>query len=381
MSDDIKLNLNVPYSTSNNDAFTFSLDENAKPSLVGEEFMEEMAKEMREGLQEDLKKDPPRPLKYPFHKEDRYPCCIHFSILEQKGAVIEGVPNILGGLKEAYDNFVMGMDSVDSDTKEELKKQIETATKEESEDAEKVKGRAYSRGDIFKDINIYLTPGFATNDALTYSNVDLGMTGAAALNAFNGNEDGGFVGAISKMIQAGFGSISDTTGAGTDLAQLTISRNAQGIVGKLVPDELSNALKMSSAVTVNPNTRAMFKGVALRSFQFQFKFLPVSEVEAREVESIIKRFREHAFPETIALGDISAGYKYPHLFNIELRAHGKPIGTKIKTCVLESISTSYNSSSMAWHPGEEKTYASEYDLTLSFREEVALDAKAVRDGF
>ena len=381
MSDDIKLNLNVPYSTSNNDAFTFSGD--GKSSYGGMDIDAELedAKKKMESVGADKVPPKPKPLKYPYHQENRYPCCINFSIVSQEGAIIEGIPQLLGSVKRAFDAFTQGW-NMDSDQKTALEQETlkDTSDPDPNADPNKGKGRGYSRTPINKGVKIYLTPGFATNDALTYSNVDMGITGAAALDVFNNGE--GFTKAISTMIQQGFGSLSDTTGNGADLAQLTVSRNAQGILGKVIPDELSNSLKMSSAVTVNPNTRAMFKGVALRTFQFQFKFLPVSEAEAKEVEAIIKRFREHAYPESIPSGNVSAGYKYPHLFDIELLAYGKPIGTKIKTCVLESISTSYNASSMAWHPspGEEKSYASEYDLTLSFREEAALDASDIRDG-
>lgn len=377
MSDDIKLNLNVPYSTSNNDAFTFSGNEKSSYGGVDIDAELEDAKKKLESVGANEVPPKPKPLKYPYHQENRYPCCINFSIVSQEGAIIEGIPQILGSIKKSFDAFLQGW-NMDEETKQKISDQVKE-TVEGAGDAELPEGgREYSRKPINKGIKIYLTPGFATNDALTYSNVDLGMTGAAALEVFNNGE--GFTKAISSMITQGFGSLSDTAGNGADLAQLTVSRNAQGILGKVMPDELANSLKMSSAVTVNPNTRAMFKGVALRTFQFQFKFLPVSEKEAKEVEAIIKRFREHAFPESIPSGNVSAGYKYPHLFEIELLAYGKPIGTKIKTCVLESIATSYNASSMAWHEGDDRSYASEYDLTLSFREEAALDASDIRDG-
>ena len=323
---------------------------------------------------------PKQPLKYPYHREGRYPACIKFSIKEIHGTAIEGVPDILSGLKEKFDLFVSAAGG-DQQKIEAAKKAAEAseANRNANNGGDDAPVSSYERTDVTSGIKIYLPQGFATNDALQYSNADLGMTGAAGLNAFNNGS--GFAGAIGEMLKTGFGSITDATGSGKDLAQLTVARNAKGIMGKLMPDELNLALQMSSAVTVNPNTRAMFKGVGLRTFQFQFKFLPVSEREAKEVEDIIKRFREHAYPESIQAGPISAGYKYPHVFDITLTAFGKPIGTQIKTCVLESISTSYNASSMAWHESDDRAYASEYDLTLSFREEVALNAKDIRDGF
>lgn len=319
-----------------------------------------------------------KPLKYPYHREGRYPACIKFEIEEQTGTVIEGLPNLLGDLKGKFDLFTAAVGG-DPEKVEAARKALEAAEANRNPSGGSEAVTAYNRKKVTSGIKIYLPQGFATNDALQYSNVDLGMTGAAGLNAFNNGA--GFMGSVMEMLETGFGSLTDATGNGQDLAQLTIARNAKGIMGKFLPDELNLALQMTSAVTVNPNTRAMFKGVGLRTFQFQFKFLPVSEIEAREVEAIIKRFRQHAYPESIQSGAISAGYKYPHLFNITLTVNGKPIGTKIKTCVLESISTSYNASSMAWHESESenRAYASEYDLTLSFREEVALNAKDVRD--
>lgn len=320
-----------------------------------------------------------KPLAYPYHRKGRYPVCIKFSIKRIDGAAIEGIPDILGGLKEKFDLFTAAAGG-DPEKIAAAQKAFESdQSKRDNNDGNGVSVSSTERTDVTSGIKIYLPQGFATNDALQYSNADLGMTGAAAFNAFNNGA--GFGEAIGEMFKTGFGSLTDATGSGKDLAALTISRNAKGIMGKLMPDELSLPLQMASAVTVNPNTRAMFKGVGLRTFQFQFKFLPVSEVEAQEVEKIIKRFRLHAYPESIPAGAISAGYKYPHLFNITLTANGKPIGTKIKTCVLESISTSYNASSMAWHDGSDKSYASEYDLTLSFREEVALNAQDIEAGF
>ena len=338
---------------------------------------------MTEETSSDTETKTESPLKYPYHREGRYPVCIKFGIKKVEGTAIEGVPDVLAGLKEKFDLFVAAADG-DPEKIEAAQKAFESGQEKRGDDTT-LSASNNTRSSVTSGIKIYLPQGFATNDALQYSNVDLGAAGAAALNAFNNGA--GFTEGLLEMLNTGLGSLTDATGNSKDLAALTVSRNASKILGKVLPDELALPLQMASAVTVNPNTRAMFKGVGLRSFQFQFKFLPVSEREAQEVEAIIKRFRLHAYPESIPAGAISAGYKYPHLFDITLTTvgedgrTGKPIGTKIKTCVLESISTSYNASSMAWHDGSDKAYASEYDLTLSFREEVALNAQDIEAGF
>ena len=308
----------------------------------------------------------PKPLFYPLHADLRYPVEVKFEIMSQEGAQVEGLTDFASGLKKKYDAFVASV------------KAGEAVEFEEPPESEAPKAKPAERKDIFKSIHLYLPQGFATNDALQYSNADLGLTGAVGMDALNSG--GSTVNALMSMFKAGFGSLTDAAGNSGDLARLTVSRNANGLLKGILPAEAELALTMSAAVTVNPNTRAMFKGVGLRSFQFQFKFIPVSQKEAEEVEAIIKRFREHAYPEPIKLTstDVVAGFKFPHLFNISLTAHGKPVGTKLKTCVLESIQTNYNPSAMAWHSDGKPT---EYDLSLSFREEVTLNAEDVRNGF
>lgn len=313
----------------------------------------------------------PKPLFYPLYASNRYPVQVKFEIMSQEGAQVEGLMDFASGLKKKWDAFQASVKAGEAvEFEPPPPSDVPTATPAE-------------RKDIFKSIHLYLPQGFATNDALQYTNADLGLTGAVGMDALNSG--GSTVSALMSMFKAGFGSLTDAAGNSGDLARLTVSRNANGLLKGILPKEAELALTMSAAVTVNPNTRAMFKGVGLRSFQFQFKFIPVSQKEAMEVEEIIKRFREHAYPEPIKLTstDVVAGFKFPHLFNISLsRVNDEgaevPIGTKIKTCVLESIQTNYNPNAMAWHSDGRPT---EYDLSLSFREEVTLNAEDIRDGF
>ena len=71
-------------------------------------------------------------------------------------------------------------------------------------------------------------------------------------------------------------------------------------VGKyLGGDGTALAVKQASGVTLNPNTRSLFKSVALREFAFQFKFIAKSKKEADEVRKIIKFFRTELYPEAL----------------------------------------------------------------------------------
>jgi hypothetical protein len=255
----------------------------------------------------------------------------------------------------------------------------------EAGDAEAPEMAPKTQPQVAEQIALYLPVGFAVNDAMQYTNVDLGMSGAAALNAFQSGSS--VTGVVGQALVNGFKSIGDLfsgTTNGNDLAKIATLRASQSLVGKALPDELRGAMNLAAQVTINPNTRAMFKGVNLRQFQFQFKFIPVSEAEAEMVEAIIYRFRHYAFPEPInARGGTIVGYKYPWMFNIELTStdsEGKEvqIGTKIKKCYLESIATNYNPSSMAYHKDGRPV---EYDLSLTFKEDIALNRTDIEEGY
>lgn len=326
---------------------------------------------------------PAKPLKYPMHDNDRYPCEVKFRILKRAPVTITGGGSVIEDLKAGLDAYLAA--KIDNNPLKDEEGNSLSATEsaaqaftESQENSPEVSVVAGSNVDIFKNISLYLPAAYAVSDALKYSDFELGASGATALNVLNSG--GSVLDAIGSMISSGVGSVSDAiTGSAPEYSRLGIVR----VVGaaKKVSPELSAATGLSMGVTVNPNTRAMFKGVGLRSFQFQFKFIPVSEKEAKEVEDIIQRFREHAYPESIASGGVSIGFVYPHMFRIELSAYNRPVGTKIKDCILESVSTSYNPSTMTYHKGSGRSYPSEYTMTLSFREDMTLNAQDIRDGF
>jgi len=254
-------------------------------------------------------------------------------------------------------------------------KQPEAATSEVS-----FKGRDDNPLDQY--IKLYLPVSYSVRDSLTYGDVELGVSGAVALGAINSGKSA--VGALAQGLMSGLKSLGDfASGAPTgDLASLAAVR-----VMSKAPTEIGSAVSIAAAVTVNPNKRAMFKGVNMREFQFQFKFLPKSKAEADMVEKIIKKFRYHAYPEAIEVaGDISLGFKYPELFNIEIKYYGRNVegtdgvnvGTKMKYCYLRSVSTNYNPSTMAFHEDGKPV---EIDVALDFMEERTLSRKDIEDGF
>ncbi len=334
-------------------------------------------------------------LYYPFNKTERYGACITFHPKIIVAPEVDGALSQEEQVAQANRKFITRKDEL------ERKKEDGEITKNEYDflnhnltaQFESATGSVNTgllqttKTDSNRKVKLYLPVGLSTTDGLTYSNVDIGPMGATALNQLKGGSS--LAGMVGNALANGFKSVGDLFAggglAGNDLGKLAAVRAAQSTLGKAMPEELRNAVTIAAGVTINPNTRAMFKGVALREFQFQFKFIPRSEEEAKEVEAIIYRFRHFAYPESLELiSGVSAGYKYPNMFSINLDYNNGeggepiPIGTKIKDCYLKSISTNYNSSSMAYHKDGRPV---EYDLTLTFSEDVALNRKDIEEGY
>ena len=219
------------------------------------------------------------------------------------------------------------------------------------------------------NVSLYLPIAYQVNESLNYDNVNLNASGAATTAGLNAGSD--VVSSAARGIMEGFDNIGAffDEGTGGIAARLAAERLARSPAGFLVPEGIRNSIGLVGRVTVNPNIRTAFRGVNIREFSFQFKFLPKSAEESLEVKNIIRLLRRHAYPEEIRPGGIPIGYKYPDLFKIRLlsgkEGEFKNVGTPIKMAQLRNISTVYNPTTTALHPDGSPT---EIDLTLSFAE-------------
>jgi hypothetical protein len=207
---------------------------------------------------------------------------------------------------------------------------------------------------------------YVVNDMIGYENAELGLGGAAALNAMERTGEMGS--ALSAALGSFTGSVTDLfkQGMGANAARVALAR---GISKAPIPAGLKAAGSIAARVTVNPNVRATFRGVSLREFTFQFKFIPYSAEESRAIADIIRTFRTHAYPEAIFAGPVAVGYKYPDLFKIKVQYKGKDVGSKIKMCYLRNVQTSYNPTAASFHADGNPT---EIDLSLSFTEHTTI---------
>ena len=240
----------------------------------------------------------------------------------------------------------------------------------------------------YERTELFLPLQFAVRDGIQYTDASLGLFGGAAYNAIAGGQtlSQGLVEAVQSMGDSFIG-LFDTLSGRQQLGAVAAARAAQA---PAVPQVARDIIGLAGRVTVNPNVRTVFNGVATRDFLFQFDFYPKSEEESEELYKIIKRFRINAYPDRISgSGFVPVAYKYPNIFKIRLLsgANGKKIfrnvGTPIKFSYLQNIEANYSRNQ---GEGLFKSGAPTHiQLSLNFKEYKALDRQDIlnelNDGF
>lgn len=136
----------------------------------------------------------------------------------------------------------------------------------------------------------------------------------------------------------------------------------------------------SAGYALNPQNEILFESIDNRTFQFDFKFAPRSQDEAKEVLNIIKAFRYHAAPELVGgagggryfipPSEFDIGYYYGDTENEALH--------KFSTCVLQGIDVNYSNGNFATY---DDGVPVEIGMTLRFMEVEILHKKLIDEGY
>ena len=92
---------------------------------------------------------------------------------------------------------------------------------------------------------------------------------------------------------------------------------------------------------INPNLELIFKGPQLRTFQYQFRFTPREELEAKEVRKIIRFFKKNM---AVQRSSNKLFLKTPNAWRLKycyMNENNHPFLNKIKTCALTSFNVDY----------------------------------------
>lgn len=204
------------------------------------------------------------------------------------------------------------------------------------------------------------------------------MIGGVAEQAMN---DGGRVlGALAgAALDTGVNTVKSIMGS-SSLSPATADLLAQKVATNFgaTGQAVAGGMKAASKITTNPNTRAIFKDVPLRSFGFAFSLIPTSATENREIQDIIKFFRTELYPVTLQAGGIRVGYQFPNRFLIKLKHRdNQDINLKFLPVYLQSFNATYNANSSLMY---EDGGFNQVDIAMQFTETRALTKADVRDG-
>ena len=331
----------------------------------------------------------PDRLEYPFHDTQDYKSCIQFGLIDEE-------PVDLGALI-GFSSVFSKNETVEGEEKENGEEngtgENETDDIKTLEDAEETKGENSEFKPIIRKINesnpplittegpvkLYLPQAIPFRDTASYENVDLGPSGALA--EAGGNAASSLIDSLLSGVGATASSLMSGESQAPELARLAMTKLS---VAKYLGGEgTALAVKQASGVTLNPNTRSLFKSVALREFAFQFKFIPLSKQEHDTVKDIIAFFRENLYPENINInvGDQTAsiGYKFPKRFHLKILYDDRENfnAPKILPCYLRDVTTTFNPSNQSMHANGE---FGEIDMSLAFTETRTLAKNDVVEG-
>ena len=326
-------------------------------------------------------------LEYPLHDTQDYKSCIEFGTIQEEGVDLKsliGFGSLFGKNEtiegeEEVDGVTGATRLTNNDNGEDIKTpQDVDDTQGKGDDVQPTFGIGDTNDinpQILRKCKMYLPAAIPFRDTASYENADLGMAGGIA-------EAGG--NASQGLIQSLFSGVGNTaaaafTGGGAPgLGRLAMTKVS---VSKYLGGEGTQlAVKQAAGVTMNPNTRSLFKSVALREFAFQFKFIPLSEQEHKEVIKIIAFFRSELYPEDIEVqvGDTRAsiGYKFPKRFKIRILYNEteNPNTPRILPCYLRDVTTTFNPSNQSMHANGE---FGEIDMSLAFTETRTLSRKDI----
>ena len=140
-----------------------------------------------------------------------------------------------------------------------------------------------------------------------------------------------------------------------------------------VGDIISTELQRSTGKVMNPNELLRYQQTALRSFTFNWTFLPDNEFESNQATGIIKMFRKAAH----ATRDSSTMITVPD--HVVTSFHGARDMVQIPPCYIESVNVTYNPNVSSFF--KQNNSPVEIGLSLTLKEIVPIYSGNVEEGF
>ena len=230
-------------------------------------------------------------------------------------------------------------------------------------------------------IALYMPNGLKAEYSANYKNSELGMAGVLA-------PDLAGVSSIDQLV-------SQLKAAGTGAAVRDPIADALAVglttkvAGFLSGADVEGATRKILGKAINPALEAIFTGVDLRNFNFNFRFTPRNESEFRTVDAIIKLFKFHMLPERTPGQNIGRHLIFPSEFDLQFMFGGVenawiPFAS---SCVLNKLDVNYGPGGESQFlqpieaPGGKAPPPSEINMTLTFTETEIMTKEKIAEGF
>jgi hypothetical protein len=150
--------------------------------------------------------------------------------------------------------------------------------------------------------------------------------------------------------------------------------------------DLTGVVRKGTQRALNNAVEAIFTGVDLRTFNFEFRMIPRSIRELETINKIIKLFKFHSLPERVSEQKIGRHLIFPGEFDIQYMYKNKESQWYpfVSGCVLENVEVSYGPGGESQHIMTEDMDTpapSEYNLKLQFVETEIMTKEKVVEGF
>tara|TARA_B100000424_G_scaffold269576_1_gene266835 strand:- start:23 stop:961 length:939 start_codon:yes stop_codon:yes gene_type:complete len=175
----------------------------------------------------------------------------------------------------------------------------------------------------------------------------------------------------------------------TDLAKRFVANKAKQSAGAEL-SSLAGAYEIKAGKVTNNQIESVFETIDRRTFQFDFRMIPRNPREAKNIQSIVKKFRSNMAPSIPPdqSGQVNATFMtVPSLFEIEFISKGKRNNTlpKIQESICTTCNVNYGGerislfSDNATEDGE--FHPVETTMTLTFQEIPIITKEKIEDGF
>lgn len=297
---------------------------------------------------------PQPPLRYPIGSLDKFTDYMLFEELEYESVYKSGGVNALIGdgkeVKAAGDN------SAEAKIASKATLRVNEAT------------NAYTNAKAINSVILPIPGNISDTNAVTYGEDNLNSLAAMAVGAVaSGVQHDSAIGGIGQILNQVLGT------AGMMVSDAGMKNPSSLFFGSLAANvfgantSFESLLSRATGQIINPNLELLFTGVALRSFTFDFNFVPRSKEEGERVKQIIRTFKKAMSAKRAAAGNglfISA----PNVFRLTYKSGNKehPFLNRFKVMALENMAVNYTAS------GQYATYDNgtpvHMQMQLSFKE-------------